>query len=125
MQSLITPSRHALTLGAAVLTVALGLSAIALADGAAHRLEGQEGEGQVPKKGDQRKKVTCKVVGQLPKGPKGSKGADRCRGYCPGPRARPGLSGYEVVSQTFKEVYIENSGGMRGLSEVKTVLPGR
>ena len=26
-----------------------------------------------------------------------------------------------MVSQTFKEVYIENSGGMRGLSEVKTV----
>jgi len=31
------------------------------------------------------------------------------------------VSGYEVVNQTFGGVFIENSGGMRGLSEVKTV----
>ena len=33
----------------------------------------------------------------------------------------PGVSGYEVVNQTFREVFIENSGGFRSLSEVKTV----
>ena len=35
------------------------------------------------------------------------------------------MSGYEVVSQTFKEVFIINSGGLRGLSDVKTLdCPG-
>ena len=36
-----------------------------------------------------------------------------------------GVSGYEVVNQTFKEVFIVNSGGQRGLSAVQTVdCPG-
>jgi hypothetical protein len=61
--------------------------------------------------------VTCKVIGRLPKGAKGKTGAPGA----PGAPGSPGLSGYEVVSQTFKEVFIVNSGGQRGLSEVETV----
>ncbi len=81
------------------------------------------------------KKVTCKLFGSLPPGPAGPKGATGPKGPTgakgpkgdkgekgdKGPTGAAGVSGYEVVSQTFKEVFIENSGGMRGLSEVKTV----
>lgn len=75
------------------------------------------------------KKVTCRLFGRLPQGPagargqKGAKGAKGDRGARgeKGDRGPAGVSGYEVVNQTFKEVFIENSGGMRGLSEVKTV----
>jgi hypothetical protein len=82
------------------------------------------------------KKVTCRLFGKLPqgpkgdqgpKGPKGQKGEKGQRGEA-GPRGATGangVSGYEVVNQTFKEVFIQNSGGFRGLSEVKTVAcPG-
>ena len=31
------------------------------------------------------------------------------------------MSGYEVVSTTFPEVFVVNSGGQRGLSDVKTL----
>jgi hypothetical protein len=79
------------------------------------------------------KKVTCRLFGKLPqgprgdqgpRGPKGQKGDKGARGEA-GPKGASGVngvSGYEVVNQTFKEVFIENSGGMRGLSEVKTVI---
>ncbi len=78
------------------------------------------------------KKVVCKVLGPLPQGPqgpqgktgaKGARGATGARGETGprGPAGAAGFSGYEVVSQTFKEVFIENSGGMRGLSAVQTV----
>lgn len=81
------------------------------------------------------KKVVCKVLGPLPQGPQGpqgqqgktgAKGANGARGETgprgpAGPAGPAGLSGYEVVSQTFKEVFIENSGGMRGLSAIQTV----
>jgi Collagen triple helix repeat (20 copies) len=77
-------------------------------------------------------KVTCRLFGRLPagpqgpqgpKGPKGSKGDKGQKGEKgdKGAAGAPGISGYEVVNQTFKEVFIENSGGMRGLSEIKTV----
>ncbi|MGH2973621.1 MAG: collagen-like triple helix repeat-containing protein [Solirubrobacterales bacterium] len=81
------------------------------------------------------KKVTCRLFGHLrgapgPPGPRGSKGAKGAKGD-KGPKGDrgatgpAGVSGYEVVNQTFKEVLIENSGGMRGLSEVKTLdCPG-
>lgn len=82
------------------------------------------------------KKVTCRLIGKLPpgpagpqgpKGPKGQKGDKGPKGDT-GAKGAPGangVSGYEVVSQTFKEVFIENSGSPRGLSEVKTVsCPG-
>jgi hypothetical protein len=78
------------------------------------------------------KKVTCRVIGKLPpgpagpQGPKGQKGQKGDKGPkgdtgAKGAPGANGVSGYEVVSQTFKEVFIENSGGFRGLSEVKTV----
>lgn len=38
-----------------------------------------------------------------------------------GPQGSPGVSGLESVSQTFPGVFVINSGGQRGLSEVKTV----
>ena len=75
------------------------------------------------------KKVTCKLFGRLPQGPagprgqkgaKGERGARGARGE-KGDRGPAGISGYEVVSQTFEGVFIENSGGMRGLSEARTV----
>jgi hypothetical protein len=78
------------------------------------------------------KKMTCKVLGKLPRGlqgPAGAKGSKGAKGNAGakgatgarGATGEPGLSGYEIVSQTFKEVFIQNSGGFRGLSEVKTV----
>lgn len=79
------------------------------------------------------KRVTCRIVGKLPRGPQGpagSRGAKGARGEkgpagARGPAGSPGIAGYEVVSQLFKEVFIENSGGMRGLSAVQTVAcPG-
>lgn len=78
------------------------------------------------------KKVTCKVFGSLPPGSAGPRGATGPKGPAglKGPKGEKGdkgapgasgVSGYEVVSQAFKEVFVQNSGGMRGLSEVKTV----
>ncbi len=70
--------------------------------------------------------VTCKVKGKLPKGPRGHKGAKGSQGE-QGPKGQKGnvgpsgLSGYEIVNETFTEVFAANSGGQRGLSEVKTV----
>jgi hypothetical protein len=63
------------------------------------------------------------VLGKLPRGPKGPKGAKGAKGDTgpAGTPGSPGVSGYEVVSETFKEVFVVNSGGQRGLSEVKTV----
>jgi hypothetical protein len=77
-------------------------------------------------------KVTCRLFGRLPAGPQGPQGARGPRGQRgergqkgekgdKGAAGAPGIAGYEVVNQTFKEVFIENSGGMRGLSEIKTV----
>jgi collagen triple helix repeat protein len=76
------------------------------------------------------RKVTCRLFGRLPhgpagpqgpRGPKGSKGAKGDKGAT-GAKGAAGVSGYEVVNQTFKEVAVQNSGGgLRGLSEVKTV----
>jgi hypothetical protein len=81
------------------------------------------------------KKVTCRLFGKLPQGPKGDQGSRGQKGQkgekgqrgeagpkgAIGATGTNGVSGYEVVNQTFKEVFIENSGGMRGLSEVKSV----
>ena len=84
------------------------------------------------------KKVTCRVVGRLPQGPagpQGPKGATGAKGQKgqtgdkgpkgdSGPRGATGangVSGYEMVSQTFEGVFVQDSGGFRGLSEVKTV----
>jgi hypothetical protein len=78
------------------------------------------------------KKVTCRLFGRLPQGPQGPQGPRGQKGQkgdkgakgdagAKGPAGTNGVSGYEVVSQTFEGVFIQNSGGFRGLSEVKTV----
>lgn len=46
-------------------------------------------------------------------GPQGPQGA-------PGAPGAPGVSGLEVVSQAYNEVFVINSGGQRGLSDVKS-----
>jgi hypothetical protein len=77
------------------------------------------------------RKVTCRLFGRLPRGPagpRGQKGAKGNRGPAGknGKDGKDGVSGYEVVSQTFKEVFVVNSGGQRGLSAVQTVqCPGK
>lgn len=122
--------RQAPRIGALALIAVLALAAIALAAGASKA-------GKVKVKCPARvlagqKKVTCKVFGRLPagpqgpqgaKGPKGSKGDKGQRGEKGdrGATGPAGVSGYEVVTQTFKEVFIENSGSPRGLSAVQTV----
>jgi len=117
----------------AALVAVLGVTAIAMAAGGASSSKA----GRVKVKCPARVlagqgKVTCRLFGRLPagpqgpqgaKGPKGSKGDRGQKGEKgdKGATGAAGVSGYEVVNQTFKEVFIENSGGMRGLSEVKTV----
>jgi hypothetical protein len=123
-------ARCAPKIGALSLIVVLGVAAVALAAGASK-------SGKVKVKCPAKvlagqKKVTCKVLGALPAGPQGAKGSPGSKGAKgdkgqkgdkgdKGATGAAGVSGYEVVNQTFKEVFIENSGGMRGLSEVKTV----
>lgn len=116
MRNLSGPSRKLAALAAALLVMALGAAAVSLAAGGA---SGSKAKIKIkcPSKVATGKKVKCTVLGKLPKGPKGAKG-DTGPAGAPG---SPGVSGYEVVSETFKEVFIENSGGQRGLSEVKTV----
>jgi hypothetical protein len=120
-----------------VATVAtLGLVAIAMAAGGASESRAGRIKVKCPTRVLRGKTVTCRVFGRLVRGPegprgsqgpKGPKGAKGERGE-KGDRGVPGtagISGYEVVSQTFKEVFVQNSGGMRGLSEVKTLdCPG-
>ncbi len=118
-----TRRTNAVALAALAVLGVLGIGAIALAaNGTASKAK--KAKVKCPAKATSGKKITCKIVGKLPKGPKGPKGAPGAPGApgASGAAGSPGLSGYEVVSQTFKEVFIENSGGMRGLSEVKTVL---
>lgn len=118
--------RHALPVA---LIVAIGVTAMAMAGG----LATSSRVGRVKVKCPARvlaghRKVTCRVFGHLrgvpgpqgPRGPKGAKGSKGAKGD-KGATGAPGVSGYQVVNQTFKEVFVENSGGTRGLSEVKTV----
>ncbi len=113
----------------------VGVSAIALAASGAGVSKAPKVKVKCPTNVLSGKKVTCRLFGKLPQGPrgeqgprgpagpKGQKGEKGARGEA-GPKGATGangVSGYEVVNQTFKEVFIENSGGMRGLSEVKTV----
>src|SRR4051812_16321536 len=133
MRNLSIPLRGGTFLGLVAVCAAIGVSAVAVAAGTT---AGSSKAGKVkvkcPTKVLSGKKVTCKVFGRLPagpqgpQGPKGAKGAKGDKGQKgdrgdKGATGAPGVSGYEVVNQTFKEVFIENSGGMRGLSEVKTV----
>jgi len=124
--------RVLVTLAAAALAAG-GVASIAIAAGATDSKA--KVKVKCPTRVVQGKKVTCKVLGPLPQGPqgpqgktgaKGSRGATGARGEAgargpAGPAGSAGLSGYEVISQTFKEVFVQNSGGMRGLSAVQTV----
>ncbi|HMJ73682.1 MAG TPA: hypothetical protein VK471_09995 [Solirubrobacterales bacterium] len=119
-----------LPLAAVVLAVVLvGVAAVALG---ATDSKAPKVKVKCPTKVLTGKKVTCRLFGRLPQGPtgpqgprgqKGQKGDKGQKGEAGprGPAGANGVSGYEIVNQTFKEVFIENSGGMRGLSEVKTV----
>lgn len=110
----------------------VGITAAAIAATGASSSKAPKVKVKCPTKVLSGKKVTCRLFGKLPQGPKGDqgprgqkgqKGEKGARGEA-GPRGATGasgVSGYEVVNQTFKEVFIQNSGGMRGLSEVKTV----
>jgi len=120
---------------AVVFAVVASVSAVALAATGASDSKAPKVKVKCPTKVLVGKKVTCRLFGKLPRGPqgpqgprgaqgpkgqKGPKGDKGAKGDT-GAKGAAGVSGYEVVNQTFKEVFIENSGGMRGLSEVKTV----
>jgi hypothetical protein len=128
------PSKLSRRVGMVLATAAvaaIGIAAVALAaSGGASRAP--RVKVKCPTEVLRGKKVTCRLFGRLqqgpqgPQGPRGQKGQKGDKGAkgdtgAKGPAGADGVSGYEVVSQTFKEVFIENSGGMRGLSEVKTV----
>lgn len=109
-----------------------GVAALALAASGATTSKAPKVKVKCPTRVLSGKKVTCRLFGRLPRGPQGPRGAQGPRGQKgqkgdkgakgeTGARGPAGVSGYEVVNQTFKEVFVENSGGMRGLSEVKTV----
>ena len=125
--------RRAFPIGTAVLVALIGVAAVAVAAGGATSSKAGKVKVKCPTRVlAGQKKVTCRLFGKLPtgpqgpqgpKGPKGSKGDKGQKGDKgdKGATGAPGVSGYEVVNQTFKEVFIENSGSPRGLSEVKTV----
>lgn len=116
----------------AVIVTVVGVSAVALAASGAGVSKAPKVKVKCPTKVLSGKKVTCRLFGKLPqgpkgdqgqRGPKGQKGEKGQRGEA-GPKGATGangVSGYEVVNQTFEGVFIQNSGGFRGLSEVKTV----
>lgn len=123
-------SRRLPTLGVATVMAVIAVAAVALAGGVASKAP--KVKVKCPTQVTSGKKVACKLLGKLPQGPqgargpqgpKGQKGANGAKGEAGprGPAGTSGASGYEVVSQTFGEVFIQNSGGFRGLSEVKTV----
>ena len=133
MRNLSSMLRRALPAAVAALVVAIGVTAVAMAAGGATSSKAGKVKVKCPARVlAGQKKVTCRLFGKLPtgprgpqgpKGPKGSKGDKGQKGDKgdKGATGAAGVSGYEVVNQTFEEVFIENSGGMRGLSEVKTV----
>ncbi len=126
------PSRHLPVVGTAASIAVLACGAIALAAGNATDSKAPKVKVKCPSRVTSGKKVTCKLIGRLPQGPPGPKGPQGPKGSkgekgpkgdtgAKGPAGPAGVSGYEVVSQTFAGVFVENSGGMRGLSEVKTM----
>lgn len=116
----------------AVIAVA-GFAAVALAAGVATDSKAPKLKIKCPKKVASGKKVTCRVLHGLTRGPKGDKGAKGAKGAegergakgeagAKGATGSPGVSGYEIVSQTFEGVFIEDSENTnRGLSEVLPV----
>lgn len=136
------PFRRAALAGAAALIALAGVAALAFAAGDATVSKAAKVKVKCPTRVLSGKKVTCRLFGRLPQGPqgargpqgqkgakgqkgdKGAKGDTGARGPT-GAAGAAGVSGYEVVNQTFEGVFVENSGGMRGLSETLTVTcPG-
>jgi hypothetical protein len=137
MRNSSTSLPRGLWVAVAALAAVLSVAAVAMAAGGASSSKAGKVKVKCPARVlAGQGKVTCRLFGRLPAGPQGPQGARGPRGQRgergqkgekgdKGTAGAPGISGYEVVNQTFKEVFIENSGGMRGLSEVKTVAcPG-
>lgn len=127
MRNFSSSPRRALIFGAVAAAMLAGATAVAV--GSATSSKAGTVKVKCPTKVLSGKKVTCRVFGRLPAGPQGPKGAQGPKGPKgpkgdkgdKGPAGASGVSGYQVVNQIFKEVFIENSGGQRGLSEVVTV----
>jgi len=130
-------SSRALALSATVLIAVAGVTAVAIAAVGPAASSKARVKVKCPKRVlAGARQVTCRVAGKLPQGPQGPAGRQGPRGQkgargekgpagAKGAAGSPGVSGYEVVRQVFKEVFIENSGGFRGLSAVQTVAcPG-
>lgn len=124
MRRLSNPTGRAVGVGAAALIVSLAI--VAIATGAIAGDSKAKVKVKCPS-GAGGSTMTCKVVGRLPRGPMGFQGSQGSKGEKgpmgpKGPMGGPGLSGYEVVSQLFEDVFIENSGGaQRGLSAAQIV----
>jgi len=123
-------SRRLAAVGAATVIAVAGIAAVALAAGGATSSKAPKVKVKCPTTVLSGKKVTCRLFGRLPRGPRGSQGPQGPKGQKgqkgakgdTGARGPAGVSGYATVTQTFKAVFVENSGGgQRGLSEVKTV----
>lgn len=125
-------ARRLPAVGLVVAIAVVGVSAVALAAAGAGVSKAPKVKVKCPTKVLSGKKVTCRLFGKLPRGPRGEQGPRGPKGQRgergqrgeAGPKGATGasgVSGYEVVSQTFEGVFIQNSGGFRGLSEVKTV----
>jgi hypothetical protein len=127
-------SRRLRTVGVLTVIAAIGIAAVAFAAGGGIS-KAPKVKVKCPTEVLAGKKVTCRVFGKLPQGPQGPQGSRGPQGQkgqkgdkgakgdvgARGPAGANGVSGYEVVSQTFEGVFVQNSGGFRGLSEVKTV----
>lgn len=109
----------------------LGASALALAAPGVTTSRAPKVKVKCPTRVLAGRKVTCRLFGRLPQGPAGPQGPRGPRGQkgekgqkgqtgARGPAGAPGVSGYEIVNQTFAGVPVPNSGGSRGLSEMKT-----
>jgi hypothetical protein len=116
-------------IGVIAVAIVAGFAAVALAAGLATDSKAPKLKIKCPKKVSSGKKVTCRVLHGLtrgprgyrgPKGAKGAKGTKGAKGDT-GAAGSNGVSGYEIVTHTFPEAFIENSGSERGLSEVLSV----
>jgi hypothetical protein len=126
MLTLFKLRRRLLAVALASTIAALGIAAVALAMGGARDSKAAKVKIKCPSRVVAGRKVTCKLFGKLPQGPQGKPGKQGPKGQkgatgAKGAAGSSGVSGFEVVSETFKDVFVVNSGGQRGLSEVKTV----
>lgn len=127
MRRLSNPTGRAVGVGVVALIAVASFALVAIATGAIAGDSKAKVKVKCPSGANGGAPVTCRIVGRLPRGPMGFQGAPGSKGEKgpigpKGPMGSPGLSGYEVVSQLFEDVFIENSGGaQRGLSAAETV----